>query len=159
MKKELQKIVSGILAASICLMTAACGNNVEEGEGNPATTIESGTTEDNLVETAQASSGADVTIVTTAVASYVDEVEKANGHYSQIILSDSLASKYPKLKATIDDHNSFWKADVEESVASSAQWAVEMEAESPYCAESGVRVVRVDDRMFSIRASYYYDQG
>lgn len=159
MKKELQKIVSGILAMSLCLMTAACGNTAEKENDDLATTAKSSVTEDNVVETAQTSSGADVTIVTTAVASYVDEVEKANGKYPQIILSDDLASKYPKLKATIDDHNSFWKADVEESVASSAQWAVEMEAENPYCAESGVHVVRVDDRMFSIRASYYYDQG
>lgn len=159
MKKLSNKMIAGILAASICLMTAACGNNVEEGDGDLATTNESSITEDNVVETAPSSGEADVTIINYPVVSYVDEVEKANGHYSQIILSDSLASKYPKLKAAIDDQNSFWKADCEESVASSAQWAVEMEASSPYCVASGADVVRVDDRMFSIWASYYYDQG
>ena len=40
MKKELNKMIAGILAASICLITAACGNNVEEGDGNGDSAIE-----------------------------------------------------------------------------------------------------------------------
>jgi len=107
-----------------------------------------------------ASSNSEITIIRHPVSSKIDGTERANGAYPEIVLSEEIAGKFPKLKETIDYYNDVYKTATERDVAEYATWANEQDSEETvYTSEVGVEVVRADDRMFSVVTNFYDYSG
>ncbi|MCR4901269.1 MAG: DUF3298 and DUF4163 domain-containing protein [Butyrivibrio sp.] len=172
--KEFRKGFACIIAASLVFSLYGCGKTADkEPEETEISGEDNSDNEDlnneNASGTAQTSpdkseaetengmeEDAIAMIINHPVSSKYGDVEKAYGHYPEIILSDTVAKAYPKLKAQVDSYNTSWKENIEETVAEYAVWAQEYteDDEMEYSSEIDIQIVRCDDKMFSIVGNY-----
>ncbi len=156
LKKGTGRVSLFLLLTATVALAGGCGSSPESQEAaNTDTTAASDSlASDNGQTSVQSSTG--ITIVNHPVSCKIDDVERANGSYPEIILSSELAGNYPKLASTIDSYNTLWEENTKISVAEYATWANEYEetADYPYNSELHVEIKRVDDKMFSILLNY-----
>ncbi len=148
-----------LLMALSAMILSGCGAAKEPTTDTISEAVEEPSHEETASDDEQYSKP--VTIITHAVSAKRDGHEYANGVYSELVLSNELKEKYPKLAAYIDTQNEYSKKAVPNEVSEYAGWAVENTwDENPvYCSESRAWVERIDDKLFTLGTSFYAETG
>lgn len=161
---------AAIMLLTTAILLSACGKeNTDEGSGSENTKEEQLFENSDQNKTAEATDTAGsndeidtaLTVINHNVICKIDGKEKANGVFPEILLSEELKAKYPKLQDRITEMNSTWSSSVQQSVAEYATWAAESDyLEDPvFTSQISVTINRFDDRMFSLLVNYYDDGG
>lgn len=169
MKKKLLGAMALTMVAVMCL--GGCKNKAADGgqaqESGQGASLESTTGADEKKD-ASADNAADtqkydtpVTIVNHHLSCKVGDKEYASGIYPEIVLSDEYKKQYPKLAERISEYNFGWSNNTPEMVSEYAKWAQEdtFYEDPDYSSELRVSVVRADDRIFTMIASFYEFAG
>ncbi len=163
----MKKKIVAVMCLAAMLLTSCGKANVSETVAEPAGSEETAVQTESEESAQEAGDEALVTIVNHPLTCKVGENVRATGTYPELILSDSYATQYPKLKETLTYLNDEIQDTCENEVGSYATWAeeeadywVELGVDPPvYVSEYNYYVERADDVMFSILVSYYMDAG
>ena len=123
-----------------------------------ATDGASNTSESQESSASEVATEASIQIVNHLLSCEADGKKLATGRYPEIIISDELSGKYPKLKTSLEEQNSFWKNIAESAVSEYGGYKLTdgMNLDSPYTMETAADVLRADDSVFSV-IEYWYD--
>ncbi|MCR5671337.1 MAG: RsiV family protein [Butyrivibrio sp.] len=163
MRKNISLTMGMILLSTACLF--GCGKEKAQKEtaenANEAVSFESTTeasTEDDLAnaEVPIPDKGQKITIVKHKINCKKDDKVIAGGEYPEIVFSDEMAKEYPELAKYIEELNEGWEG-VSSTVSEYGAWA----QEDPYSDDAyyestvNIQIVRADDKMFTMLASFY----
>ena len=153
-----------IASSFLILASTGCGSKApaDGKEADTAATDSSPAAESQVTESTDTqanadskSSSQDITLTTYYYTSQKDGKEVSTGKYTDITFSDEIAAKYPKLAAAIDEMTSIWETSTSDSVGGNAYWYdPEFNEDMTFFDEMNVDILRFDDRMFTILASY-----
>lgn len=167
MKKKIAEFLVAGLAALVVM--TGCGKN-EVTSDDTSEKTENVENNENIENTENTDEGnkeasrteSSIIISQHPVSCSIDGKERANGKYPEIILSDEIKGKYPKLAEYVNSLNDEWSSYVKEHVANYANWAVEsMEFydDPVFCCEETAQIERFDERLVTIIFSYYDESG
>ncbi len=168
MKKKYVRFAA--LAFASALSLCACGKKDADAEssgmfenlgGDSENSETVGSTESEAGNSGSNTSDAIVTIVEHPLTCQIDGKERATGVYPEIVLSDEYAAAHQELALSVEDFNSGWRKETESSVSEYANWAAEdtFYEDPVYCSETRLSIARLDDKLFTIIPSFYYDSG
>jgi hypothetical protein len=167
MRKKIVECMAAAMAATV--MLAGCGKDSAKEENIKEDIIEESVSEEpkeavteESKETSEDSQKAAIVVAQHPVSCSIEGKERATGNYPEIILSDELKGKYPKLAEYVGYLNDDWASYVKEHVANYAVWAqdsLEFYDDPVFVCEDSAWINRIDDRLVTIVTGYYEDSG
>ena len=168
MKKS--SVVCMLTAGAMAMSVFGCGkkdaadesslfeSTAEDSGDSASLEVEDGSDAGQDGASVEVSSDAVITVVDHKLSCEANGKELATGRYPEVILSDDLSGKYPKIKGSLDEQNSYWKKFAEDAVGEYGGYKMndEVDTDSPYSYEEAVDVVMANDSIFSM-IEYMYD--
>jgi hypothetical protein len=168
MRKKIAGCMVAAMAATV--MLAGCGKESVTEENIKEDIIEESASEEpkeeaageEVKETSEDIQEASIVIAQHPLSCSIKGKERATGNYPEIILSDELKGKYPKLADYVGLLNENWANYTKEHVANYAVWAQESldyYDDPVFVCEESAWIGRIDERLVTILTGYYEDSG
>ncbi len=162
-----KRLLASIMAFALVTVTiSGCGKKDDKVEVPGQESITETTEADTASTEAVADSGSSEAALETFtinkhnIACEKDGKVEAIGFYPEIVLPESYASQYPKLKDAIDTLNTDWSSNGTQYVNMYAGYEkMDFQKDVTFESDIATDIVRADDRLFSLLVYNYDDAG